>query len=339
MSALTPTNAQISVQDQAGAVQNVSDGNSVYVTPGTKATVALQSTSGVSRWELTVKAPNYPAIDNLQYVWTPGMFNGFAIPFPAQPVGQPNVFQGVRLVSVVSDGVSSLAQATSFVQSRGNASVPMQHFARVAIAAALAAYTNTNGTITANANGAIGAQDGITLAVGDIVLLPDGLAAAGVDAGLYQVQAVGGASAKFILTSSPDWPQGGIAFPKTEILVSEGTLYGGTTWVVTKTGLTNAIGTASFTFVPREVIQSITLVAGTATITNVPISSATKTIATAERTTANTCAATTGGYHTVGGKTIGALGTASLVFDATVAAGTINNADVSTLAVSIRNPV
>ncbi len=112
----------------------------------------------------------------------------------------------------------------------------------------------------------------------------------------------------------------------------------GTTWVVTNTG-TSVVGTTTFTMFPRSVTQSITLVAGTATITNVPVVSATKTGVYGVRTTANTSTATTGGYHPVGAMTPGALGTASIVYDATVAAGTINNADISTLAVTIVNPV
>lgn len=337
--ALTTTNAQFSIQDGQGAVTNLSNGNNGIYTPGALLTVALQSTTGVASAVLTLICPSFPSLHGRQIPWFQGQANLFQIQMPAYPASSAGAQAGVQLVMSVCDGLQSIAQSVCTLQTRNWACVPMQHFVRGVIATALAAYTNVNGVITANANGALAANDGVTYVAGDLVLLPDGIAATAVDAGIYQVTSAGGASAKFVLTAAPDWQIGAQVMPKTEILASEGTLYGGTTWVVTKTGLTNTVGTTNFTFVPRQVTQSITLVAGTATISNVPVSSATKTNVVSCRTTANTSTATTGGYHPVGAMTPGALGTASITFDATVAAGTINNADVSTLAVTVINPV
>lgn len=338
--ALSSTAAAISIQDGAGAVTNLANGANGQFTPGTTITFALQSTSGIGKWTLAFMCPAFPALHQRVFDWLPGMANAFQVPMPASPVVGTNVLSGIQLVSVVSDASGGTPiQSLNFLQTKGGDAIPMQHVVRACIPSALGAYTNTSGVLTANANGAIGAQDGVTLAVGDFVLLPNGVAASAADAGIFQVTAVGGASAKFVLTPSPDAPIGAVMLCKTEVLVQEGTLYAGTTWVNTLTGATNLIGTASFTFYPRQVIQSIVLVAGTATITNVPVVSATKSSVLSNRTTANTATSTTGGYHPVGAITPGALGTVSITFDATVAAGTINVADVSTLAVCIINPV
>lgn len=76
--------------------------------------------------------------------------------------------------------------------------------ARVVTTSALAAYTYANGTagvgatITANANGALAAVDGVTLVAGDLLLLQNGAAFA--DNGLYVVTTVGDGSNPFVLT-------------------------------------------------------------------------------------------------------------------------------------------
>ena len=101
---------------------------------------------------------------------------------------------------------------------------------------------------------------------------------------------------------------------------------------------TSTIGTTSLTIYPRTVIQSITLSSGTVTVTNVPVLSATKTAMQFTRTTVSSASSTVS-YGPVGTITPGALGTSTFVFDACVAAGTINTSDGSTGALAITNPV
>lgn len=335
---LTSTNALISVQDGNGAVVNIANGAVAFVTPGAQITVALQSTTGVTGWNPKIIAPAFPSLHNLEFNWHQGMANIWQFTVP-EPVAQgTSIYSSLQIVSVVTDGVQSIAQATAYVQTNGGVVPQLEHYADIVAIAALAAYTNVNGTITANANGIMASVDGVTPTVGMFLFLPPGIAAAATDVGLYYVTSIGTASAPFVLNRAPDMAQGATINRGTRIYVGQGTVMAGTTWVLT-TATPVVIGTTTQAWFPREVIQSVTLVAGTVTIANVPIFSATKTIATAERTTANTSAATTGGYNTIGGKTVGNLGTATLAFQACVAAGTINNADVSTLAVSIRNPV
>ena len=90
----------------------------------------------------------------------------------------------------------------SYVDSVANG-LDVKASVRVATAAALAActYNNGNGTLTADANGAL-SVDGVTMAVDDRVLVKDQAAAA--QNGFYKVTATGGASAAFVLTRTPD---------------------------------------------------------------------------------------------------------------------------------------
>lgn len=335
---LTTTNALITVQDASGSVQSPANGAAALVSQGALVSIALASTAGVQKWTIQFECPSYPGLHQRTYDWNTGMSNLWQVQIPAQAISGLNPYGGVQIISTVTDGVQSIASSTTYLVTRGGPAVSTQHFARVCAAAALAAYANVGGVLTATANGALAAVDGVTLAVGDLVLLPNGIAAAAADAGLYQVTSIGGTSAKYVLTAAPDVPYGAVMLPKTEFAISEGTLYGGTTWVNTLTGLTNLVGTASFTFFPRFVSQSIVLVAGTKTITNVPILSATTVAMRFTRTTANTTTSTID-YQPVGTITPGALGTATFAFDAVVAAGTINASDVSTGSLIIWNQV
>lgn len=114
----------------------------------------------------------------------------------------------------------------------------MQELARVAITAALPAYTASgSGTariLTANANAALASQDGVSLSVGDQVLLTAGAAAA--DNGLWIVTNLGSGSVPWVLTRSVGY-QTGLVFQGMQVLVGyEGTLYGGSAWQLTTSG-------------------------------------------------------------------------------------------------------
>lgn len=213
------------------------------------------------------------------------------------------------------------ATATAAVADLGSLSRKV----RVATAASLAAYTAASGVLTANANGAMATVDGVSLAVGDRLLLTTGAAAA--DNGIYTVTSLGGVSAKYVLTRAADWGTSGVVSSGDLIDVTEGTLYANTTWKLTTTGAIT-VGTTALSFYPREVIQSITLAAGTVTVTNVPILSATKTGFVFNRITPGSTT-TTIMYGPSAAPTPGLVGTASLTWIAQVAAGTIQNTDTS----------
>ncbi len=188
--------------------------------------------------------------------------------------------------------------------------------------AALAAYT-----VAANA----AVNDNVLNVAGDLVLLVAQTTPA--ENGLYLVGTVGAGTAP--LTRVAGMATGLVfAANALEVAVAAGDVFANTYWFNSAAGI---IGTNTQGFVPESVTISQALVAGTMTITSVPILSATKSAVSAYRKTANTCTATTGGYVTNGAATPGALGTASVAVMAAVAAGTINNADISTLEVTITN--
>ena len=97
-------------------------------------------------------------------------------------------------------GASSLVNKT-YVDSVANG-LDVKKSVRVATTANLSAtYNNSNGTLTATANGAI-SVDGVTLSTNDRVLVKDQTDA--VENGFYLVTNTGGASAAFVLTRTPD---------------------------------------------------------------------------------------------------------------------------------------
>jgi len=349
--ALSSTAAAVSIQDGSGAATNLANGANGQFTPGAVVTVALQSTSGIMRWDLMFVCPAFPSLHQKIFSWTPGMVNAQAVQMPAYPVSGTDPRSGIEMISIVSDGSGgSIPTSINFLQSKGANAVPAQHRADYVIVASLPAYTNTGGTLVGNSNGAITSTmaDGATPAVGDIFLLEHGLAASAADAGLYQIVAVGAAGAKFQAIPAPDWQVGTVLLPKTEILVGPaGSVFKNTTWVNTLAGLTNVIGTASFTFFARFVTYTSALVAGIQTagasatsgapaVMSVMSTSLTNVMTT--RRTPNTATATITYQKNTAGMAAGGLGAGAASVFSTVAAGTINNADVSTMDTTVLNP-
>lgn len=170
---------------------------------------------------------------------------------------------------------------------------------------------------------------------GDVVLLIAQTTAA--QNGLYVVGTVATGTAP--LTRVSPMPLGYVFLAdEFEIAVAVGTVFANTKWFNSAGG---TIGTNTPAFFPEAVTISQALVAGTMTISSIPVLSATKTFVGLTRRIANTSTLTVGGYCTTtggaNGVTAGALGTAAIIIEACVGAGTINNADISTLEVSVHN--
>lgn len=125
---------------------------------------------------------------------------------------------------------------------------------RAATTAALAANTYAAGplssspgrgaTLTANANGALAAQDGVSLAVGDRLLVLFESTAA--NNGVYVVTSLGGASAKYVLTRTDDACLSA-QLAGAEIVVTLGTVNSGSTWF-NPLDASLTIGTTGLTF-------------------------------------------------------------------------------------------
>lgn len=121
---------------------------------------------------------------------------------------------------------------------------------RAATDAALAAVTYANGTagvgatLTADANGAMAAVDGVTLVADDKVLIKD--QAAALENGMYTVTQVGDGSNPFILTRMPGNNEAD-EFAGAFTFVQEGTTNSDTGWVCT-TNNPVTVGTTAINF-------------------------------------------------------------------------------------------
>lgn len=123
--------------------------------------------------------------------------------------------------------------------------------ARVATTAALPACTYANGssgvgaTLTGNSNGALAAQDGVTLVANDLILVKD--QSSGLQNGLYTVTQVGTGGTPFILTRHTSNDETGDFVNKIFPLGSEGTRLGRAWFICTNTSAPT-IGTTAVTF-------------------------------------------------------------------------------------------
>lgn len=126
---------------------------------------------------------------------------------------------------------------------------------RAATTAALAANTYSNGaagvgaTLTANANGALAAQDGVTLIAGDRLLVKN--EAAGANNGIYTVTQVGTGALPYILTRATDSDSSTSTPPRVSsglfAFIEEGTTQSDQGWILTTINPIT-MGTTALTF-------------------------------------------------------------------------------------------
>ena len=107
-----------------------------------------------------------------------------------------------------------------------------------------ATYNNSNGTLTANANGAI-SIDGVSLSADDRVLVKDQTTQ--TQNGFYKVTTVGSGSAAFVLTRTPDANEASEITGGAFTFVEEGTNNADNGYVATHNG-TPTLGTDNITF-------------------------------------------------------------------------------------------
>jgi hypothetical protein len=215
-----------------------------------------------------------------------------------------------------------------------------------AVATSIDAYTGsgTNVLTETTAASGLGTQDGVTLAVGDVVFIQEGTTnlTAAKDAGPWVVTSLGSASVQWVLTRPSWWTTGQIIIPGTVIeLGGEGTTWAGTEWK-TFAAKASVVGTTAPAFWVRSFTQSVTLVTGFVTKTNVGIRSTTESGIGFQPTNFNGAALTvsyrTGAYSSGGAATaVGVLGTGSVSITALVAAGTFNTSDVGTGLLTVTN--
>lgn len=243
------------------------------------------------------------------------------------------------------------ALAPAFTESPYLGSAAGLDFTAHVVATNLAALTFTGGTFSADANGALATQDGITvaasgIAAGDVIIFPAGTITTGVvsaaNSGPWLLTSVGGASAKFT-GIRPDWYRHDGNITPRPIKVAAGTLFAGTNWKpfadVLVSGTPLLVGTGDPKLMPESMTQQITLVAGTSTLSNFPVFAAAKLGFSTTGCIGGTQAGTTTNYtiKKSSGITAGGIGTAAVIVEAQSVAGTIVNTDVAVINVTLTN--
>lgn len=262
--------------------------------------------------------------------------------------GVPIAFDAAGKVAVRFNASGILAGA--FAESPYLGSTQALDFTAHVVATNLAALTFTGGTFSADANGALSTQDGITvaasgIAAGDVIIFPQGTITTGVvsaaNSGPWLLTSVGGASAKFT-GIRPDWYRHGSNVTPRAVRVTAGTLFAGTDWKPYSDSLVSGtplvIGTGDPKFYPVKVTQTVTLSSSAAAIANVPIFSATRTNVVASLSAVGGTTTSTIGWGIIVAPTPGGIGTATTTVNAIASGGTKNGtADTSVLLVTIDN--
>jgi hypothetical protein len=150
--------------------------------------------------------------------------------------------------AAAADAITATSQAA--VATAAAAGIKYKGSVRAATTTTLPACTYANGTagvgatLTGNANGALSAQDGITLVVNEQLLVKD--QASGLQNGPYVLTQVGTAGTPFILTRRTDmdnWSE----VPSAAIPIEEGSTLADQIWICTSNA-GGTIGTTAITF-------------------------------------------------------------------------------------------
>lgn len=217
------------VKDEGGASPAAHTNNGIYV---------VTSLGGIaSPWVLTRRTDA-----NSVEAWESGglIGNGMTT-FPSE--GAANALR--QYVALASSPFVVGTTAIGFDTLGGAVFVTdMKEAVNAASTTALAA-TRSDNVLTANANGALAAIDGVSLAVGGRVLVKNQLA--GADNGIYTVTTLGDGSHPWTMTRSSDADTSAEVTQGMGTMVLAGTANGSTTWVLT-TADPIVLNTTSLTF-------------------------------------------------------------------------------------------
>lgn len=202
---------------------------------------------------------------------------------------------------------------------------------------------NVRGVVTANiadlAAFTVASNDGLTYAAGEHVLLAGQTTAA--QCGIYVVGTVAVGVAP--LKRAPNMPSGAAYVSGSVIEVSEGTIWRGSSWKAMCTGA-KVVGTDDPLFYPRKWSKTVTLASGTylagAGGGSEPVflfSTTTSSVLATRNTAGGTLTLTTHYFCPVSARIAGKAGTAAVSVTASVAAGTVNTADTSTIDLVVVN--
>jgi len=198
-------------------------------------------------------------------------------------------------------------------------------------------YDNASLTAFASVTGGT-IKDGVTYFAGDTVLLANQTTAA--DCGLYVVGTVDTSAHTAPLTRHPALSANATYVNGMMISVSEGTLWAGSTWKAMCTG-TKVVGTDDPLFYPQKCRGILTLASGTKTLGSTEglflWSTTRSTVQATYNTAGGTVSSTVNMRCASANRTAGKSGTAAAIIIATVAAGTIDTANNSTVDWEVTN--
>jgi len=213
-----------------------------------------------------------------------------------------------------------------------------------AVMTSLAANTVTSGVMTMDATGAFATQDGLTLALGDVVFIQEGTTNLdnAQEAGPWQVTTLGATGVAGVLSRPSWWAHGG-PIPQGIVIEIGGEGTGtnpnlaGTSWK-TFCGKSRVIGTDAPVFWPRKTSCAVTLASGTlaAARTTMPVRALLSTDITITSNPTTAPHASTRDWR-VSAVTAGVTGTASVQIVAESAPGTTNTSDVGQYNIAVIN--
>ena len=229
------------------------DGGFIADANGNEIILLQTETSAINELEITNAATS-----NAVKIATSGGDTNIDLKLSPKGTGVVDV-DSSRITNVTDPSGSQDAATKAYVDSVANG-LDVKESVRVATITALATstYNNGNGTITANANGAL-TIDGVTVTAGDRVLIKD--QASAVQNGIYTVTTTGSGSAAFVLTRGPDADTAAELTGGTFFFVEDGTTNAENGYVATHNG-TPTLGTTNILFAQFSGAGQIT--AGTA---------------------------------------------------------------------------
>lgn len=215
------------------------DGGFIADANGNEIILLQTETSAVNELEITNAATS-----NAVKIATSGGDTNIDLKLSPKGTGVVDV-DSSRITNVTDPSGSQDAATKAYVDSVANG-LDVKESVRVATITALATstYNNGNGTITANANGAL-TIDGVTVTAGDRVLIKD--QASAVQNGIYTVTTTGSGSAAFVLTRGPDADTAAELTGGTFFFVEDGTTNAENGYVATHNG-TPTLGTTNILF-------------------------------------------------------------------------------------------